>query len=124
MTSIFPPASSFAFGGSQAATPLTRGRFHDPAGRTFSEWTDDMRLGETFQAMRRETATDTRGVPASYTRAMTALAQPCALCAQRAVVADGSGIGLCAAHRREHEAAIAARRAVRARIDRARRERV
>jgi hypothetical protein len=57
-------------------------------------------LTEVFQGDRREQATDARGLPKSYARALKALDGVCAHCSQRAVIATGSGVGLCAAHRR------------------------
>jgi hypothetical protein len=85
-----------------------------------------MHLPDTVQDQRREHATDARGVPSSFARALKALAERCAHCEARAVVADGSGVGLCATHRRERIAAhdVGMRRLERARraIDMAKRE--
>ena len=78
-------------------------------------------LADTFNGDRRERATDARGLPTSYARALTALEGCCAHCTERALVADGSGVGLCARHRRERTAAredgIRARERARRQID-------
>jgi hypothetical protein len=58
-----------------------------------------MTLSEVFQGDRREQSTDTRGLPKSYARTLKALDGTCAHCSQRAVVSNGAGVGLCAAHR-------------------------
>ena len=60
-----------------------------------------MYLPETVLADRREQAADGRGVPSSFTRAVKALEGGCTHCSAPAIVADGNGVGLCAAHRRE-----------------------
>jgi hypothetical protein len=57
----------------------------------------------TAMADRREQATDSRGLPSSFARAIEALKGECAHCGQRAIVASGSGIGLCERHKRECE---------------------
>jgi hypothetical protein len=53
-----------------------------------------MTLTEVFQGDRREQATDARGLPKSYARALKALDGTCAHCSQRAVIANGSGVTL------------------------------
>ena len=58
-----------------------------------------MRLSDTHNADRRETATDQRGLPRSFARALEGLKGSCAHCSKRAVVSNGCGIGLCAEHR-------------------------
>jgi hypothetical protein len=57
-----------------------------------------MELPEVFSSLRHEVATDARGVPAAYLRAMRALADHCAHCGQRATIVNGAGTGTCARH--------------------------
>lgn len=91
----------------------------EPIGHFFGD--DAMEVGQTFNSDRREQATDSRGLPKSYARAITALEGPCAHCSQRAIVANGAGVGLCATHRRMHVDAIAQRHRARREIEALRR---
>jgi len=61
-----------------------------------------MNLEHTFNGDRREQATDARGIPSSFQRAMTALKGTCLFCDRRAEVADGSGSGYCRMHHKTH----------------------
>jgi hypothetical protein len=81
-----------------------------------------MNLPDTISHQRREQATDTRGVPASYARAMKALDGVCAHCSHRAVVVDGHGVGLCAIHRHARATAVQTRERWRRAIDMAQRD--
>ena len=81
-----------------------------------------LHIAETHQ--RREQATDKRGVPASYARAMKGFDQSCTHCSQRALVVDGGGRGLCAEHRAEKRAAIQARERIWRRLKAAQRAKV
>jgi hypothetical protein len=80
-----------------------------------------MVLHETHQAQRREQATDARGLPSSYGRAVKAFDGACVHCSQRAAFVDGAGVGRCREHQREHrdkhESGIRARAALRRRIE-------
>jgi len=76
-----------------------------------------MELTHTYMADRREQATDARGLPSSYARAMTALNGNCAHCSRRAVTANGSGIGLCREHRQMRVDGIAVRERLRRKIE-------
>jgi hypothetical protein len=76
-----------------------------------------MVLAETLNGQRREQATDQRGVPKSYGRAMAALDGACAHCSQRAVVSNGAGVGLCSAHQRMRVDAIGERNRLRRKIE-------
>jgi len=83
-----------------------------------------LKLTNTVHADRREQATDARGLPASYTRALTALAGPCTHCDQRAVITNGAGVALCLVHQRARVDGILARQRVQRQIEQALRERV
>jgi hypothetical protein len=61
----------------------------------------DLIVRRTAMADRREQATDTRGLPSSFARALEALRGTCTHCNSRAVVSSGSGVGLCERHRQE-----------------------
>jgi hypothetical protein len=80
-----------------------------------------MQLNEVFQSDRREQATDARGVPASYARALKALEGSCAHCSQRAVIANGGGVGLCRAHRQMRVDGIAERERLQRKLEMMRR---
>jgi len=80
-----------------------------------------MDLPEVFMSQRREMATDQRGLPSSYARAVKALEGRCAHCEKRAVIANGSGVGLCATHRHQRAEGINLRERLRRQIEMARR---
>jgi hypothetical protein len=79
-----------------------------------------MDLHNTFHSARREHATDARGLPASYTRAVAGLTKTCTYCSQRATFVNGDGVGTCARHRDERRTAIQERDRCRRQIDAAR----
>jgi hypothetical protein len=87
-----------------------------------------MLLKDTFNNERKETASDARGLPTAFTRAMKALEGACAHCSTRAVVSDGHGVGLCERHKQERNTrradGIRQRERLRRAIDVARREHV
>jgi hypothetical protein len=77
-----------------------------------------MHLNETFMRDRRETATDQRGIPGSFQRALTALKGTCTHCTRQAVVSNGAGVALCAHHRASRPlGSIAERERLRQEID-------
>jgi hypothetical protein len=61
----------------------------------------NVEVTHTAMADRREQATDQRGLPASFSRALEALKGNCAHCDQRAIVSSGAGVGLCSRHQGE-----------------------
>jgi hypothetical protein len=71
-------------------------------------------------------ATDGRGLPSSFSRALEALRGNCAHCDRRAIVSSGAGVGLCSVHRRERETqhadGVRTRERLRRQIDTAKRE--
>ena len=80
-----------------------------------------MTLTETFQSDRREQATDARGLPSSYARALKALDGSCAHCSRRATIATGGGVGLCSEHRQMRIDGIARRERARQQLEAMRR---
>ena len=83
-------------------------------------------LKDTLNDQRKEKASDSRGLPTAFTRAMKALEGACAHCSTRAVVSDGNGVGLCEQHKQERNTrradGIRQRERLRRMIDVARRE--
>jgi hypothetical protein len=83
-------------------------------------------LPDTAQNQRKEKASDERGIPTAFGRAVAALRGPCAHCSERAVISDGQGVGLCEHHRRERNTrradGLRERERLRRMIDVARRE--
>jgi hypothetical protein len=93
---------------------------HASGSDVFLKVVTTVHLTETFMGDRREQATDSRGVPGSFARAMKALEGTCAHCSQRAIVSNGSGVGLCAEHRQMRVDSIAIRDRIKRQIEIAR----
>jgi hypothetical protein len=86
----------------------------------------DVTVKDTAMADRREQATDQRGLPSSFAKALEALRGRCTHCDQRATISTGAGVGLCERHRRERtdrdRAGVLARERVRRQLEMAKRD--